>query len=354
MKILTIEDDVVLRDGINEILVRAGYETVQASMGSEGLKMALEKRPDLILLDIMMPGMNGFDVLKHLREHQQTATTPVIMVTALGSRNNYRDGMDLGADDFIVKPFTRNELLQAIESRLSRKNLFNELKETAVRETNMRILRTIPHELRTPLNGLMGYGQLLASDPDCFSRDELVSAGKDIYASALRLNRLVERYLLFIQLELKLGNWERVSQPFPVYASLKQKAFEVADRYDRLKDLYFSGNAVTTRLPLMLLQQLCDELLDNAFKFSKVGDQVVFSFDVEDERLKLEIEDQGPGFTKEQYSKVSPFVKFNLNFRSNEGSGLGLSIVQRLLTDIDGRLQIIPKKTQGTIIRVLL
>ncbi|HML86647.1 MAG TPA: ATP-binding protein, partial [Bacteroidales bacterium] len=175
-----------------------------------------------------------------------------------------------------------------------------------------------------------------------------------IYSSALRLNRLVERYLLFIQLELKLGNWERVSQPFPVYASLKQKAFEVADRYDRLKDLFFSGNAVSSRLPLMLLLQLCDELLDNAFKFSKVGDQVSFRFDLESEHLMLEIEDHGPGFTKEQYSKVSPFVKFNLNFRSNEGSGLGLSIGKRLLTDIDGRLQIIPKKEQGTIIRVLV
>jgi len=119
-KILIIEDTVQLRESIADVLELEGFEVIHASDGKSGVKIALETLPDLILCDIVMPGMDGYDVLQELKTSDGLLPFPFIFITALSERKNYREGMELGADDYLIKPFTMHELLRAVETRLQK------------------------------------------------------------------------------------------------------------------------------------------------------------------------------------------------------------------------------------------
>jgi DNA-binding response OmpR family regulator/DNA-binding CsgD family transcriptional regulator len=121
-KILIIEDTVLLRENIADVLEQEGFEVIHADNGYSGIQMAREYHPNLILCDIVMPGMDGYDVLQFLKSEDGQLPFPFIFITALAERKNYREGMEMGADDYLVKPFTINELLNAINTRLSKHN----------------------------------------------------------------------------------------------------------------------------------------------------------------------------------------------------------------------------------------
>ena len=119
-KILLIEDETSVRENLLDLLEAEGFETITAANGKVGIDLALSQAPDLILCDLMMPELDGYGVLQKLRQEALTATTPFIFLTAKSTRMDFRQGMDLGADDYLTKPFTRAELLSAINSRLNK------------------------------------------------------------------------------------------------------------------------------------------------------------------------------------------------------------------------------------------
>ncbi len=123
-KILIIEDDPLIRENIQQILELSEFETFVAPDGQVGLDMAKRFLPDLVLCDMMMPELNGCEVLSALRQNPSTAMTPFIFLTAKADRMDVRQGMDLGADDYLAKPFDSEELLRAITTRLERHDLF--------------------------------------------------------------------------------------------------------------------------------------------------------------------------------------------------------------------------------------
>ncbi len=119
-KILVIEDNIDIRENIVELLSLSGYDTMEAVDGREGAKFALQELPDLILCDIMMPGLDGYGVLHILSKHRETHNIPFIFLTAKAEKSDMRKGMTLGADDYITKPFDETDLLTAIENRLKK------------------------------------------------------------------------------------------------------------------------------------------------------------------------------------------------------------------------------------------
>ncbi|ALF54965.1 response regulator receiver protein [Nostoc piscinale CENA21] len=119
-KILVIEDEVQICSNIQQILGLSDFQTVSANNGLDGLRLAKSEKPDLICCDIMMPDLDGYGVLKALRQDPETDSIPVILLTAKVERSDLRHGMELGADDYITKPFSPEELLKAIEMRLAR------------------------------------------------------------------------------------------------------------------------------------------------------------------------------------------------------------------------------------------
>jgi DNA-binding response OmpR family regulator len=122
-KILVIEDEVSLRMEISDVLSFEGFEVLQADNGLDGEKLAKQHLPDVILCDIMMPGINGIELLGRLRSQEGTNRIPFIFISALSERRHLRTGMELGADDYVTKPFTIKEILSAIRTRLDKQEL---------------------------------------------------------------------------------------------------------------------------------------------------------------------------------------------------------------------------------------
>ena len=121
--ILIIDDQIEIRENITEILTLAGYSALMAENGKKGIEVALANKPDLIVCDIMMPELDGYGVLHMLRKNPATENTPFIFLTAKTERNDFRKGMEMGADDYLTKPFDDIELLNAVESRLKKSDI---------------------------------------------------------------------------------------------------------------------------------------------------------------------------------------------------------------------------------------
>ena len=150
-KVLLIEDDTVLRENTAEILELSDYDVLTAANGKTGLDLAREEKPDIIICDIMMPVLDGFGVLKGLSKHHDTKFIPFIFLSAKTERQDVRKGMDLGADDYITKPFSEDEIISAIESRIAKAAILKDERESSKNNTTL-----LKDELRT-LNDLKNF-----------------------------------------------------------------------------------------------------------------------------------------------------------------------------------------------------
>lgn len=179
--ILAIEDEESVRINILEILRSGGFEVIVAENGEDGVQLAKQHLPDLIVCDILMPGLDGYDVLIALREQPTTAMIPFIFLTAMSTREDFRQGMNLGADDYITKPFRRTELLEAVAARLEKQaillqryttqykraeELQQKLQELQLlRDTQERLIEQFIENLRNPITNINMAIQMLKTVP---------------------------------------------------------------------------------------------------------------------------------------------------------------------------------------------
>jgi two-component system alkaline phosphatase synthesis response regulator PhoP len=157
--VLVIEDELTVRESLVDLLEIEGFRAIAADNGKTGLKIALTEHPDLILCDISMPGLDGFGVLQKLRENPDTGTIPFVFLTARTTKVEFRRGMELGADDYLFKPFTMDELLSAIAARLTKQAALIQQLSTPTTElptiaANDGLLNYFYQELRNPLSTL--------------------------------------------------------------------------------------------------------------------------------------------------------------------------------------------------------
>ncbi len=183
-KILIIEDELTVRKNIVRILKAEKYNPMSAENGNIGLKMAYDQHPDLIICDIMMPEMDGYEVLSKLQEHHKTKLIPFIFLTALAERTDYRKGVELGADDYLVKPFDTDELLRAVRVKLKKKELLqqkaNELSEKLENlksfvETKDGMIENFNQEMRRPLGNIKLALDILENNSEPEQKDRYLS-----------------------------------------------------------------------------------------------------------------------------------------------------------------------------------
>lgn len=353
-RILVIEDEDNLRENLTEILSFEGYEIIQAENGKIGLEMALENIPDLILCDVMMPEMDGYEVLAALRENPATRLIPFILLTALAEREKMRKGMELGADDYIVKPFGISELLQSVNSRFKKSKAVQEHTEAALNELRLNLISQLPHELRTPLNGIIGFGQLLQDNPTNYGPQEVAEFGTAIYKSGQRLYRLIQNYLIYAQLELKNVDASDGEELDEAGLICRKKAEEVAKRYNREADLLVYAGVTRVFAKRDNFEKIVEELVDNAFKFSEPGKRVIVTCQMAGGTFKLSVVDHGRGIAQDDIRRIGAYMQFDRMLHAQQGSGLGLIIARRIVELMQGEFTLESKVGEGTTIQVSL
>jgi signal transduction histidine kinase len=358
-KILIIEDEETVRSNILELLEIEGFNTIAAENGAIGVQLALFHLPDLIICDVMMPEIDGHGVLTALRQNPVTATIPFIFLTARVDKADLREGMSLGADDYLTKPVRSKELLRAIATRLEKQAAIESFQARKLDELRSNITLSLPHELRTPLNGIIGFSELLLAEYDSLESSEVQEMLESIRTSGQRLYRLIQNFLLYAELELVATDAERVKslqshQITSVKTIIADQAIQQAKRANREADLHLELQEASVYISESRLNKLVEELIDNAFKFSNVGSPISVTSTVNKNTFSLSINDKGRGMTAEQIANVGAYRQFERKLYEQQGSGLGLTIAKRLAELYAGKLTIESLPEQQTTVLVTL
>ncbi|MDX2231592.1 MAG: response regulator [Leptolyngbyaceae cyanobacterium bins.349] len=354
-RILVIEDDVSIQEIIVEMLEDENYQVICADNGQQGLALAEAEAPELIICDVMMPIMQGYDVLCNLRSNSDTSIIPFIFLTAKADKLNLRIGMNLGADDYLTKPFTRSELIFAVKSRLERQASFSKHYTQQLEELRKSISSSLPHELLSPVTGLVGLSEYLASKHNTISSDELLEIAQLINKAAWRFERVVQNTLLYTQFALAEDPLQLLDlQESCDYSLLtvKDTAIKVATAANRIDDLELSLADIHVLISMRNLQKIVEELVDNACKFSQPGQPVQVCTQFCEGYFMLRVQDQGCGIKSTKVNDIGAYKKLDQTFPN--GSGLGLTIVQQLVELYRGNFSIESIPGQGTQVQVKL
>ncbi len=351
--ILVIEDDRVTRRGLTETLrIAGGFEVSEAGDGYEGLEMARANPPDLIICDVEMPRLDGYGVIEALQHDKHTANIPFIFLTGLSDRGSMRQGMVLGADDYISKPFKANELLEAVGTRLAKRDFIEGHYEQKLETLRDNILLAIPHELRTPLAMIIGYGDILADQVDTLPREKIRFLSETIMNAGLRLHRQIANYIIYAQIELLMTEPQRIEKMRLIREAepdgiLRGVVKEKMEQHGRSANLNL--HTADSILPISTnnFKKIMEELVDNAFKFSPEETAVTISTTVNEAAFTVAICNQGRGMTQEQIANIGVYMQFERKIHEQQGSGMGLIIAKRL-TELYGGQLVIDSTPGGT------
>lgn len=358
-KILIIDDEAMFREATVCALQRKGFETVEAADGMEGAETARRLLPDLIICDVNMDRMDGYTLLETLRQEPATAAIPFILMTGMGDVESMRRGMNLGADDYLAKPFTAPQLFSAVEARLKKNQFLRQNAEKKLADLRANLSLALPHEMITPLNGIFGLAQILSTDAESLSPAEVAEFGTNILESAERLHRTVQNFLLYGQLEMMASDPQhatalRGKETGKLRELVETRARHFAQSATRAGDLQLELVDGSVKAAQDLFTKLVDELIDNAFKFSVAGTTVRVTTSPGNGEFVLCVADRGKGMTAEQIAGIGAYSQFNRKSNEQQGAGLGLAIARRIAELHGGRLDIESDPGTGTTVTVKL
>lgn len=336
-KILVVEDAPSLRKDVLEMLGFEGFDAIGAENGLVGVQRAREHLPDLVICDIMMPEMDGYEVLEELRKDPRTATIPFIFLTARTERIDMRQGMELGADDFLTKPFHAAELLATVRTRLEKSDLLQKQREAEMNNLRENIMMALPHELRTPLNVILGFSDLLMTDSSLMDAERISEMSRHINQSAMRLYRLIENFLVYTHTEMMLTDQRQAQSmrnQYIVYpkSCIEHAATHKAEQTEREHDLQlYVRDVEAVAIGEDYLRKIIDELVDNAFKFSNPGTPIHVSSEMEGSSYLVTVTNRGRGMSQQQIQLLGAYMQFERRIHEQQGAGLGLIICKRLV-----------------------
>jgi K+-sensing histidine kinase KdpD len=294
----------------------------------------------------MMPEMDGYQVLAHIRSRQATATIPFVFLTSKAEHENVRQGMNLGADDYLTKPFVVTELLETIKTQMKKRSDISDDANKRLDDLRMNIITALPHELRTPLNTVLGFSEMLMAESPHIDRTQLFDWAQHIHSAGQRLLRVAENYLLYARVSIALDSEISLAQYrnemlLGLTTAVVVQAERVAEKYERKHNIVFDLEDVeAVAISQGDLMKIVEELTDNACKFSPSNTPIIITGKINAPYYDLTFVDRGRGFSKEQRTRVGAYMQFDRWFYEQQGMGLGLAIVVQLVKLYDGMLNI--------------
>ena len=350
--ILLLDDDETILSTFGMALRHHGYRVIEAASGDEGLELARKHLPDLILTDISMPGSDGQAVLQQIRQHPELSTKQVVLMTGQTHMVTPRRGMELGADDFLVKPISLGDLLRCVEARLQRAQIHWRVEDRMLSQLRTSLKSTLPHELFTPLGGIIGLAEILRSDLPNLTTTEVQELLADVHASGLRLHRTLRNYLLMLSLQENPPDTTVVTEKISAN-QLKENIMTglqtAMARHQREADLKINIKPCPVIALSGDVSLIVEELIDNACKFSAKGNPIQVRFETDG---VLTVIDAGRGMTSEEIEQVGLFQQFDRKKQEQQGLGLGLALVKKLSTKCGAKLSIESEISKSTTVKI--
>jgi signal transduction histidine kinase len=327
------------------MLREAGFSVMPATSGAAALQRVQKKLPDLILLDLMMPEMDGLEVCRRLKDDPATRSIPIIFLTASNEMSHLVQGLQAGAVDYVTKPFNPPELLARVGTHLELKHA----RDTIVRygqelrrlnEEKNEFMGIAAHDLRSPLNAVKGYTEMMREEPALEPRERAELLDR-IHDATTRMADMVQNLLDANRIErgemrLSLAPTElsalvvAVAEAQRSRATAKQQTIHVE----------IEAAPMTAPVDPNVMVQVLENLISNAIKYSPPGKNIFARLKKHGQSVRVEVKDQGPGLSLEDQKKL--FGKFaRLSAKPTGGehaTGLGLSIVKKMVEAMNGKV----------------
>lgn len=350
--ILMVDDNPANIKLLADMLTSRGYNVEQASNGLDALALARAKEPDIILLDIFMPEVDGYEVCRRLKADEETNRIPVIFISALTDVDNIVRGFDVGGSDYITKPFKFKEVLARIANLLMLVHQRREIE--ALREQDRQQFETLDnmkseyinmatHDLRNPLNVILGYLRLLERI-EVADKDELLlkEATHNIEHSVQKMRTLVTDILDLAQIKTGLDFDRQPTSLETFLASSLQGLHMVAHEKGVSLNYTAPEEDVMLLMDVKRMSRVIDNLVSNAIKYTPNGGQVMISAQKLNGNAQINVSDTGLGIPEKDLPHLfEAFYRIEQsNYQREEGSGLGLSIVKTIVEQHGGTIEV--------------
>jgi len=354
---------------LSSMLTQQGYEVRSAISGSVALMAVQTMHPDLILLDISMPKMGGYEVCERLKADAQTREIPVIFLSALSEAIDKVQAFQVGGVDYITKPFQVEEVLARVENQLALRRMQIDLQqaraealkaleqEKELNRLKSELVAMISHDFRAPLTSIRGFSELLRQS-HVEGGHTLPLAVQERYfgkidAAIEHLLYLLDEVLLIGSLESGKTRCEPVPIDLPNFCAELLEMLQVNTDQHQLQFAY-TGDSSPSEIDPTLLRQILTNLMSNAIKYSPAGGLVRLALDCQADRATFEVQDQGIGIPQANQPHLFETFYRCSNVGSIKGTGLGLAVVKRCVEAHHGQIAIASEENIGTTVTVTL
>lgn len=349
--ILMIEDSPVQVAVLQRVLRNADFEVLVAYDGEDGLQQAQASQPDLILLDIVMPGIDGLETCRRLKENEITCNIPVIFMTGISNTTNKVQGFKLGAVDYITKPIQADEVLARITTHLMLKNLQRDLQEQLLEREQLiteldAFSHMVAHDLKNPLYSMIGFAEMIDENWQRMSTEKIGDGLREIVRSGYKMQNIIDALLLLASVR------RQEVETHPLHMSLI--IAEVRARLVYMVEEFGAQISAPQKWPVACgyapwVEEVWINYLSNAIKYG--GDPPCIQVGAEaglEGTVRFWVRDNGRGLTAEEQDQLfTPFTR--LNQVQVKGHGLGLSIVRRIVEKLGGQVGVESKVGEGSL-----
>lgn len=358
-RILVIDDTPKNLDVLSDLLGQHDFEVLFALDGGTGIQCAESGQPDLILLDIMMPGMNGFETCRQLKANDNTQDIPVIFMTALSDIDNKVTGFEIGAVDYITKPIQAEEVLARVNTHLEIQRIQRALKKALEREKELnklksRFLSIASHEFRSPLMAIQITTNTLKRHAERMTPEKKDAALERIETAVKQMSGMLDDVLLLSKAEADIH--EFTPKPTDVGNICRQvvEEFNVMSEESHIIEFSGPGERIQLAVDQKLLRHIFSNLLSNAIKYSSAGSFINVELIREREHVIFRVTDHGIGISEEDRQHLFDAFHRGTNVGDIQGTGLGLSIVKQFVELHNGTIRVESEVNKGTTFTVVI
>lgn len=348
--ILIVDDVETNLQLLGNILQEQNFDVSFASNGYDALSILETELPDLILLDVMMPEMDGFEVCERVNSNPRTKDIPIIFLTAKAETEEILKGFDLGAVDYVTKPFNSAELLARVKTHLTLKRAKEELWESNL--TKSKFFAIITNDLKDSVVGVRGLSKFLLEDLQNNFTEDSIKIAKTLNNDANRLFNFLENLMEWANIQT--GKITYNPDNYLLNPIIERNLSYFQDQIEYLKELEVENNISLESIVYtdkVMLNVIINKLLSNAIKYSNKFGKITIDAKLNDDNIEISVEDNGVGIEPEKIDSLfnldNPFPK-TVGTMEEGGTGLGLLICRELVSRIGGKIWIESKKNAGT------
>lgn len=344
--VLIVDDNPENLSVLSDYLQKAQFKVLVAEKGESALKRLKHIKPDIILLDVIMPGINGFETCRQLKKDPQFQEIPVIFLTALSDTIDKVEDFKVGAINYITKPFKQEEVLVRLKTHLTISRLQKELQAkndqlTILNQEKNEFLGIAAHDLKNPLSAIQGLINLIESRYDQMSKEQVMEMLRMVSNSSKKMFALIKNLLDVNAIESGKKNiLLQTIDILPTVQSLVRHYSDKAIAKNITVQLQSQEKPYTAFVDENSLYQVLDNLISNAIKYSPHGKNITVRMSEDEQQVRCEIQDDGPGLSESDQQKLfGKFTRLTAQPTGGESStGLGLFIVKKLVEAMNGKV----------------